>query len=59
MCIRDRGSRAPGLLLALGPAERSGRTAIDCSLAAQLLAEVARLPVAERRLALRLMYGHS
>ncbi len=57
--IRALGSRAPGLLLALGPAERSGRTAIDCSLAAQLLAEVARLPVAERRLALRLMYGHS
>jgi hypothetical protein len=57
--IRALGLRAPSLLLALGPAGGGGRTAIDCSLAAQLLAEVAGLPVAERRLALRLMYGRS
>jgi predicted pyridoxine 5'-phosphate oxidase superfamily flavin-nucleotide-binding protein len=50
---------ALSLLLALGSAERSGRPAIDCTLAAQLLAEVSRLPVAERRLALRLMYGRT
>jgi hypothetical protein len=56
---RAVGPRAPSLLPALGPAERSGRFAIDCALAAQLLAEVSRLPVAERRLALRLMYGRS
>ena len=54
---RAVGSRAPSLLPALGPADRSGRSAIDCALATQLLAEVSRLPVAERRLALRLMYG--
>lgn len=56
---RALGLRAPSLLLALGPAGGGGRTGIDCSLAAQLLAEVAGLPIAERRLALRLMYGRS
>jgi hypothetical protein len=56
---RAVGPRAPSLLRALGQAERSGRSAVDCALAAQLLAEVSRLPTAERRLALRQMYGRT
>ncbi len=56
---RALGQRAPGLLLVLGQAERSGASAVDCRLASQLLADLSRLPTAERRLALRWMYGRA
>ena len=56
---RALGERAPGLLVALGRPERASSPATSCTMATQLLAEVLKLPVAERRLALRLMYDRS
>lgn len=56
---RAMGERAPGLLVALGRPEGASGPAMGCALAAQLLAEVLRLPVAERRLALRQMYDRN
>lgn len=56
---RALGERAPGLLVALGRPERATGPATACAMATQLLAEVLKLPVAERRLALRLMYDRS
>jgi hypothetical protein len=53
---RALGERAPGLLVALGRPERASSPATGCAMATQLLAEVLKLPAAERRLALRLMY---
>ncbi len=53
---RTLGDRAPALLANLGrPAQAEGRGPA-CELSTALMAEVLRLPAAERKLATRLMY---